>query len=130
MDESVSVWKFSLGSTVIVVIAFIFAMIFRISIQSASIVIAIGVGTFIAIWFAKSVGRTPTSKERSQLLWQYGGILALFPILFFVLGYILKSKVPSLPSIFIALLNFLLFPAWAQFCLTGKRMEGFLRKKT
>jgi hypothetical protein len=103
-------------------------MFFRIPSQTTTIAVAIGVGTFVAYWFAKSLGRAPTPKERSQFLWQYGGILALFPILFFVLGYVLKSNVPSLPSIFVALLNFLLFPAWAQFCLTGKRMEGFLKK--
>lgn len=81
MIKPVSVWKYSIGAlAIVIVLNILLILIFKLSGIAVTMGISAGVGFLLGGWFAKSVGRVPLPQERSHILWQYGGILAVIVI--------------------------------------------------
>ena len=124
--KPVSVMKFVLGALAAVILLNI---IFRVALKfegvPVTIAIAAGVAGLVAAWFAKSTSRSPTHQERSRFLWLYGGILALL-FLSLVLLASLKNT-PNAAGIFILLLHYLPYPAFAQMFFSEKYFTKFFQ---
>ena len=125
--KPVSVKKFVLGALVaVLVLNLILRLFIKLEGVPLTIGIAIGVAVLLAIWFSKSIGRAPTPQERSRFLWSYGGILAL---LFLVLVLLASLKnTPSIAGLFILLLHYLPYPAFAQMFFSDKYFAKYFIK--
>lgn len=76
--SSVSVAKFvAAGLAAVLVLNILLRVVFKLPAMPVTMGIAAGVAALLSVWFAKSLGRIPTQRERSVFLWCYGGIIAL-----------------------------------------------------
>jgi hypothetical protein len=92
--------------------------------------VAMGVAFFsaglAAWWFAKSVGRAPTRRERSRFLWSYAGIVALPFVAAMFLAVSRGSA--SIPGLVILFLYYIPYPAFAQMFFSEKYFTMALKK--
>jgi drug/metabolite transporter (DMT)-like permease len=125
--KQLSVLKFAL-SAVAAVIALNILMRFVFKLNGGPLNVAIGAGVagLIAYWFSQAVGRAPTPQERSRFLWLYGGILAFLFLSVTLLASL--SKTPTVPGLFIVLIYYLPYPAFAAMFFSEKHFARLLPK--
>ena len=89
----------------------------------ATIVIAAVVAASVMLWYVKRLKRPPTPAERSRFLWVYSGLLAVGVMA--ILAF--SGSTPSTPGLFILVLHYLAYPAFAQMLLSEKMFESLLQ---
>lgn len=127
--KPVSVMKFVLGATLVVLtLNFVLRLVMKLEGVPVTVGIAASVAVLVATWFAKSTGRARTPQERSRFLWLYGGIVTLLFLALVLLASI--KNTPNAAGLFIILLHYLSYPAFAQMLMSEKSFSRLFPNQT
>jgi len=124
--HALSMWKYSMGGFVGVIILNVIAyQVLKLKGSAASFAIALTVG-FVALWFVKSEKRTPMPTERSRFLWQYGVATAL--LFFLPLLLILRVQPLTMWTPLIVFIHWGAYLLGAYYYLSDKYMGRQMKK--
>jgi hypothetical protein len=115
-----------IGAAAVLTLNLVLRLVLKLEGMPVTIGISILVGGLFGLWFGRAARRPPSLQERRQLLWWYGGLIAVPPLALYAIGS--ASRGMNYYALLILSMHVLAYPAALQVWLSEKRMTAFLRR--